>query len=144
MIVMTAVNEAFTKFEKEGISEKDLKRIKAGQERQFYNGLSSVLGKGAILAQYNIFAGDPGYAEKDINNILAVTPADVMRVYEKYIKGKNFVATSFVPKGKMDLALESSKKADVVEELIAANENEQVDPNVKATYEKTPSELRPQ
>src|SRR5688572_22422475 len=138
-VVMTAVNEAFAKFEKEGIAEKDLKRIKAGQERQFYNGLSSVLGKGAILAQYNIFAGDPGYAEKDIRNILAVTPADVMRVYEKYIRGKNFVATSFVPKGKMDLALADSKKADVVEEVIAANENEQVDPNVKAAYEKTPS-----
>jgi zinc protease len=98
-----------------------------------------VLGKGAILAQYNIFAGDPGYAEKDIHNILAVTTADVMRVYEKYIKGKNFVATSFVPKGKLTLALEDSKKADVVEELIAANENEKVDPNIKATYEKTPS-----
>ncbi|MBK9938866.1 MAG: insulinase family protein [Chitinophagaceae bacterium] len=138
-VVMTAVNEAFTKFEKEGIAEKDLQRIKAGQERQFYNGLSSVLGKGATLAQYNIFAGDPGFAEKDINNILAVTPADVLRVYEKYIKGKNFVATSFVPKGKVNLALEDSKKADVVEEVIAANDNEQVDPNVKATYEKTPS-----
>jgi zinc protease len=137
--VMTAVNEAFAKFEKEGIAEKDLQRIKAGQERQFYNGLSSVLGKGAILAQYNIFAGDPGFAEKDIRNILAVTKADVMRVYEKYIKGKNFVATSFVPKGKADLALADSKKADVVEEVIAANDNEQVDPSVKATYEKTPS-----
>jgi len=138
-VVMVAVNEAFTKFEKEAIAEKDLQRIKAGQERQFYNGLSSVLGKGAILAQYNIFAGDPGYAEKDIHSILAVTPADVMRVYEKYIKGKNFVATSFVPKGKLDLALEDSKKANVVEEAIAANENEKVDPNVKATYEKTSS-----
>jgi len=137
--VMTAVNEAFTKFEKEGIAVKDLDRIKAGQERQFYNSLSSVLGKGAVLAQYNIFAGDPGFVEKDIHNILAVTPADVMRVYEKYIKGKNFVATSFVPKGKQDLALQDSKKADVVEEKIAANDNEQVDPNVSATYTKTPS-----
>lgn len=138
-VVITAVNEAFAKFEKEGIAEKDLQRIKAGKERQFYNGLSSVLGKGETLAQYNIFAGDPGFAEKDINNILAVAPADVMRVYEKYIKGKNYVATSFVPKGKVDLALAESKKADVVEELITANENEQVDPNVKATYEKIPS-----
>jgi len=137
--VMKAVIEAFAKFEKEGIAETDLQRIKAGQERQFYNGLSSVLGKGAILAQYNIFAGDPGYVEKDINNILAVTPADVNRVYEKYIEGKKFVATSFVPRGKMSLALEDSKKADVVEEVIAANENENVDPNTKATYEKTPS-----
>ena len=137
--VMKAVHEAFAIFEKEGIAEKDLQRIKAGQERQFYNGLSSVLGKGAILAQYNIFAGDPGFVEKDIRNILAVTPADVMRVYDEYIKGKNFVATSFVPKGKMDLALEDSKKAEVVEEVIAANENEKVDPNVNATYDKTPS-----
>lgn len=137
--VMAAVNEAFAKFEKEGISVKDLDRIKAGQERQFYNSLSSVLGKGAVLAQYNIFAGDPGFVEKDINNILAVTVADVIRVYEKYIKGKNFVATSFVPRGKKDLALEGSKKADVVEEKIEANENEVVDPNVTATYTKTPS-----
>ena len=98
-----------------------------------------MLGKGAVLAQYNIFAGDPGFVEKDIRNILAVTPDDVMRVYNKYIKGKNFVATSFVPKGKQDLALADSKKADVVEEKIAANDNEQVDPNVVATYTKTPS-----
>jgi len=137
--VMAAIKEAFAKFEKEGIAIKDLDRIKAGQERQFYNSLSSVLGKGAVLAQYNIFAGDPGFVEKDIRNILAVTPTDVMRVYNQYIKGKNFVATSFVPKGKQNLALEDSKKADVVEEKIAANDNEQVDPNVNATYTKTPS-----
>jgi len=137
--VMAAVNEAFTKFEKEGIAVKDLDRIKAGQERQFYNSLSSVLGKGAVLAQYNIFAGDPGFVEKDIKNILAVTPADVMRVYNQYIKGKNFIATSFVPKAKMNLALEDSNKAEVAEEKIAANDNEQVDPNVTAAYTKTPS-----
>ena len=82
-----AVNEAFAKFEKEGISEKDLSRIKAGQETQFYNSLSSVLGKGAQLAQYNYLTGDPGFVEKDIKNILAVTPADVMRVYRKIYQG---------------------------------------------------------
>ena len=103
-------HEAFARFEKDGISERDLARIKAGQETQFYNSLSSVLGKGSQLAQCNIFAGDPGYIEKDIKNILAVTPADVMRVYQKYIKGKNYVATSFVPKGKIALALDRFEK----------------------------------
>lgn len=137
--VSAAIDEAFSRFEKEGISEKDLNRIKAGQERQFYNSLSSVLGKGSQLAQGNIFAGDPAIAEKEIQRILAVTPADVMRVYEKYIKGKNYVATSFVPKGKVDLALEGSKKADVVEEKIVNGGDAEVDPNVKATYERTPS-----
>lgn len=137
--VAVAIAEAFTKFEKEGISEKDLNRIKAGQETQFYNSLSSVLGKGASLAQCNYLMGNPNCVEQDIKNILAVTPADVMRVYQKYIKGKNFVATSFVPKGQTELALENSIKAEVVEEKIVQGAENEVDPNVNAEYEKTPS-----
>lgn len=137
--VSKAVTEAFAKFEKEGISAKDLDRIKAGQETQFYNSLSSVLGKGVQLTQCNIFADDPGCIEQDIRNMLAVTPADVMRVYEKYIKHRNYVATSFVPKGKISLALEGSTKAEVVEEKIVQGAEDVVDPSVKATYEKTPS-----
>ena len=116
--VAKAIEEAFAKFEKEGISEKDLNRIKAGQETHFYNSLSSVLGKGVQLAQCNIFAGDPGIVEKDIARTMAVTPADVTRVYDKYIKGKNYIATSFVPKGKIALAVDGSKEAEVVEEKI--------------------------
>ncbi len=137
--VAAAVGEAFAKFEKEGIAVKDLDRIKAGQETQFYNSLSSVLGKGVQLTQCNIFAGDPGCIENDIKSIQAVTPADVTRVYGKYIKGKNFIATSFVPKGKVELALEGSKKADVVEEKIVQGAEDAVDPKVDAKYEKTPS-----
>jgi len=137
--VSKAFDEAFAKFEKEGISEKDLNRIKAGQETRFYNGLSSVLGKGFQLAQYNIFANDPGFVSKDIQNILAVTPADVTRVYNKYIKNKPYVTTSFVPKGKVALALEGSTKAEVVEEKIVQGAEQEVDPSAQATYQKTPS-----
>ena len=77
-----------------------------------------MLGKSSQLAEYNYLNGNPAYIEQDIKNVLAVTPADVMRVYQKYIKGKNFVATSFVPKGKLNLALSGSTKAEVVEEKI--------------------------
>lgn len=137
--VSAAVDEAFAMFEKDGISATDLSRIKAGQERQFYNSLSNVLGKGAQLAQGNIFANDPAIAEKEITRILAVTPADVKRVYDKYIKGKNYVATSFVPKGKVELALEGSKKAEVVEEKIVQGAEDAVDPTIEAKYDRTPS-----
>ena len=137
--VAAAINEAFAKFEKSGISEKDLNRIKAGQETQFYASLSSVLGKSVQLATCNYTTKDPGCIEKEIKNILAVKPADVMRVYEKYIKGKNFVATSFVPKGKIPLALEGSKKADVVEEPIVQGAESEVDPSAQAKYPRTPS-----
>ena len=137
--VAKAISEALADFEKDGISEKDLNRLKAGQETRFYNSLSSVLGKGAQLAQYNIFAGDPGYLEKDIQNILAVTPADVMRVYNKYIRNKNYVATSFVPKGKIALALKDSKKATVVEEAIVQGAEDRIDLTANADYPRTPS-----
>ncbi|GGX10610.1 M16 family metallopeptidase [Undibacterium macrobrachii] len=140
--VAAAVSQAFAKFEKEGISDKDLNRIKAGQETQFYNSLSSVLGKSAQLAEYNYLTGNPGFVEQDIKNILAVTPADVMRVYEKYIKGKNYVATSFVPKGKVNLALSGSSKAEVVEEKIVQGAEAAVDPNINASYTKTPSKIK--
>jgi zinc protease len=137
--VAKAINEAFAKFEKDGISDKDLSRIKAGQETQFYNSLSNVLGKSSQLAECNYLTNDPGCIEKEIKNIEAVTTADVMRVYQKYVKGKNFVATSFVPKGKVNLALENSKKAEVVEEKIVQGAEDEVDPSANATYEKTPS-----
>ncbi len=137
--VYQAVQQTFDKFEKEGISEKDLKRIKAGQETSFYNSLSSVLGKGFQLAQYEIFANDPGMINKEVGKILAVTPQDVMRVYNKYIKDKNYVVTSFVPKGEQELALENAVPAEVEEEKIVMGAEEEVNPDQEATYEKTPS-----
>lgn len=137
--VASAINEAFAKFEAEGISEKDLNRIKAGQETNFYNSLSSVLGKGFQLAQYNIFADDPGFIKKDIESILAVSTEDVKRVYEQYIKGKNYIATSFVPRGQPELALADSKKAEVVEEAIVQGAEETFDASIQAEYNRTPS-----
>ena len=131
--------KAFADFEANGISEDDLNRIKAGQETDFYNSLSSVLGKGFQLAQYEIFADDPAFINKDVKNILAVTPEDVMRVYNTYLKNKHFVATSFVPKNQVNLALQNSTLADVVEEKIVEGAEEQFDPSIAATYEKTPS-----
>ncbi|MDY8134057.1 pitrilysin family protein [Aquimarina sp. 2201CG5-10] len=135
----TAITEAFAKFEAEGISQKDLDRIKAGQETDFYNGLSSVLGKGFQLAQYEIFAGDPGFINQDVKNILAVTAEDVKRVYNKYIKGKHVIATSFVPIGQTDLVLKDSKLAEVAEEKIVEGAEESFDASIAAEYTKTPS-----
>jgi len=119
--VEAAVFEAFSKFEADGVSDKDVERIKAGLETNFYNGISSALGKSWQLAQYNVFAGDPGFITQDIENIKAVTKEDVIRVYNTYIKDKPYVITSFVPKGKLELAAKDSQMAAVVEEEIKEN-----------------------
>ncbi|WP_024770375.1 M16 family metallopeptidase [Aquimarina macrocephali] len=136
--IEAGVFEAFKKFEEEGITETDIERIKAGLETQFYNGISSVLGKSFQLAQYNVFAGDPGFITEDIENIKKVTKEDVIRVYNTYIKDKPYVITSFVPKGKLDLAANNSEKAAVVEEVIKENVEEAV-AETKEEIQKTPS-----
>ncbi|RZK77981.1 MAG: insulinase family protein, partial [Pedobacter sp.] len=64
---------------------------------------------------------------------------DVMRVYNKYIKNKNYVATSFVPKGQIGLALQGSIKAEVVEEAIVQGAEDKIDASANATYARTPS-----
>ena len=123
--IEAAVNEAFARFETEGFTEKDVERVKASIEKGFYNGINSVYGKSIQLAFYNTFLNDPGFISRDIENIKSVTSDDIRAVYEKYIKGKPCVITSFVPKGKSELMAENSIHAGVKEENI--NEATQVE-----------------
>lgn len=136
-----AVNEAFARFETEGITDKDVERIKAKSEMGFYQGLNSVFNKALNLAFYNTFLKDPGFIEKDIENIKAVTREDILRVYNQYIKDKPRIVTSFVPKGKTEMIAENSVPAGIVEENI--NEATQVEIEAEGNDEivKTPSVL---
>jgi len=138
--VEKAIFRGFELFEKEGISESDLERIKASQETSFYNDINSVLSKSFMLARYNEYAGDPGFITEDLANIRAVNVDDVMRVYEKYIKNRPYVATSFVPKGDVSLVAEGSVRADVVEERITEAVEVKINPSgVKEEIIRTPS-----
>ena len=116
--VQSAIDEAFARFESEGVRPEELRRVKAGTETAFYQGISSTLGKAFSLAQYAIFADDPGFVTEDLERTLSVTAEDVMRVYEAYIKDRPYVAASFVPQGQAQLALEGSTRAAVVTEPI--------------------------
>ncbi|NQV03731.1 MAG: insulinase family protein [Bacteroidia bacterium] len=117
--VEQSINDAFVMFEDEGFTEADVERIKAGLETSFYNGISSILGKSFQLAYYNEQTNDPSYYKVDLERTKAVTKEDILRVYNKYIKDKPYLATSFVPKGQLDLVAEESVKSGVVEEDIA-------------------------
>ncbi len=116
--VEKAVMEAFERFDKEGFTEKDLNRVKAKIETQFYNQISSVLGKSFQLASYNTFTGSPDFVTTDLKNLLNVSKEDVMDAYNKYVKNKPYVATSFVPKGSAQLIAANSERYPVVEEKI--------------------------
>ncbi len=116
--VEEAIKEAFAKFEKDGFTEQDIERIKTKTETAFFNGISSVFMKSYQLAIYNEFAGSPGFITQDLENTLSVTKDDVLRVYNKYIKDKPYVLTSFVPKGRTDLVADNSEFFPVKEEKL--------------------------
>jgi len=137
--VLEAIDTAFARFERDGVSPQELERVKAGTERGFYQGFASVLGKAFQLAEYTIFAGTPGYAAEDLERTLAVTEDDLVRVYDAYIRGQPYIAASFVPRGEGALALEGSRVADVVIEPIVQGAEEAIVIDDRGDIPRTPS-----
>ena len=94
------IRASFTEFEKKGVTDEDLKKFKAKFEANTIKSLSSVQGKGSQLAAYQTFTNNPNQIRGDWNRYMNITKADVMRVYNTYIKNKPAVYLSVVPKGK--------------------------------------------
>ncbi len=116
--VETAVQEAFKRFETEKFTEADLNRIKIRIRTAFFSSLSSTLGKAFTLAQYNEYGGSPDFMAEDFKKMLAVTSDDVWHVYDKYLRDKPYVLTSFVPKGRADLVAHDSERFPIEEESL--------------------------
>ncbi|NNJ83200.1 MAG: insulinase family protein [Flavobacteriaceae bacterium] len=138
--VKKAIDKGLNKFESDGFTDNELQRIKAELETQLYYGVATVLNKAFQLVQDNEFGNNPGYVSKRAKYLQEVSREDVMRVYDKYLKGKNYVMTSVVPAASPELAVTGAAEATVwQEEITAMKANEQVAQGEEAVYEKTPS-----
>jgi len=137
--VKAAIEESFQRFETDSFTEQDVERIKAGLETQFYNGISSVLSKSFQLARYNEYAESPGFITEDLNRLKAVTKEDILRVYEKYIKGKPYVMTSFVPRGQTDLVVDGTEAFILEDNLAEAEKIAAERPKEEVVVEPIPS-----
>lgn len=93
------VRESFAEFEKRGISDEELSKFKNSTEASLIYRLESVSGKVSQLAAYATFTGNPNYIGKQLQATRALTKADVMRVYNQYIKGKYATIVSVQIKG---------------------------------------------
>lgn len=100
-------------FEKRGVTEEDIIKFKGGVESSLINGLQSVAGKVSQLAAFQTFTGNPNKISDLLKMYESVTREDVMRVYNTYMKGKNPLVLSVLPKGQ--------------EALIAAPDNYTID-----------------
>lgn len=96
------IDEAIKVFETRGVTDEDIEKFKGGFESQYINRLQSVSGKVSQLAAYQTFTGNPNMIGKELARYTSVKKEDVLRVYNKYIKGKPAVILSIVVKGKED------------------------------------------
>ena len=97
------VKSAMADFEKRGVTDDDLEKFKNSFESRLINRLSSIEGKVSQLAAYQTLVGNPNLVGKLVEMYTSLTKADVIRVYEKYIKNKPAVIESVLPKGKENL-----------------------------------------
>jgi zinc protease len=96
------IDEAIKVFEARGVTDEDIEKFKGSFESQYINRLQSVSGKVSQLAAYQTYTGNPNLIGKELERYTSVKKEDVLRVYNKYIKGKPAVILSIVIKGKED------------------------------------------
>ncbi|GAA4019495.1 pitrilysin family protein [Hymenobacter fastidiosus] len=92
------VRQSLAEFERRGVTDEDLTRFKASREAQLVSSLGSVDGKVGTLAENQTYTGNPNYLTVQVKRLRALTKADVLRVYNQYIKGKKAVLLSVLPK----------------------------------------------
>lgn len=100
------INSELEKIKLEGVTEKELEFSKNETEANFVYRLQSLGGFGGRtdqLNRYNVFVGDPGYFNEDLNRYKRVTTNDIKRVANLYLKQNGKVVLSVVPKGKTEL-----------------------------------------
>lgn len=102
-LIEREVRDAIAQFEKHGVTDDDITKFKNSREAQQIYSLESVSGKVSQLAAYQTYTGNANYIVKDIKRYADVTKSDVMRVYNKYVKGKAMVILSVVTKGTEDM-----------------------------------------
>lgn len=98
------IDAALRDIAQNGVTERELTRVKNGVRASLLDELSSVLGKADRLNYYNYFTGTPDYLEQDLARYERLTVADVQRVAKQYVVGRPRITMTVVPEGKTDLA----------------------------------------
>src|SRR5262245_39272620 len=103
-----AADAVIERLKREGPTAEEVQKATAGEELSFVRGLESNLGKSFQLANGVAIHGDAGYFRTEYQKTLAVTPADVQRVANKYLTAGR-VVLSVVPPGQTNQASKPSE-----------------------------------
>lgn len=92
------VRQSLADFATKGVSTEEIKRYQAQFEAAQINALASVSGKVSRLAAYQTFSGNPNQFPAELQAVMRLTPAEIMRVFTQYIYQRPAVILSVLPK----------------------------------------------
>jgi zinc protease len=111
----SAADSIIARLKRVGPTAEEVRRVKAGQQATFINGLQSNLGKASQLALDETFFRDPSYSFRvRYPRAQAVTAADIQRVARKYLTAKRVVLSN-VPMGRTALASHADRSTVVTD-----------------------------
>jgi predicted Zn-dependent peptidase len=90
------------------VSSEELDRARNGYEMGFVDGLQGIERRAALLNEYQVAVGDPGYAQTDLNRYRSATVAELQTYAKKVLLPDAVVVLTIVPKQAPDDA--SAKK----------------------------------
>ncbi len=93
--------KALLEFETKGINDEDLKRVKQDLLAAYNGIIETIAYKSAVLSEYEMLTGSTMTLDKDLDRYRTVTKEEVMRVFNTYIKGKNYACLNILPDPKL-------------------------------------------
>ncbi|MGE5479453.1 MAG: M16 family metallopeptidase [Chloroflexota bacterium] len=90
-------DEEVKKVAKDGITDKELEKVKNMNEASFIVSKKDALEKAETLANYNSYFRDPNLINSELEKYNAVTKEDVRRVAQKYLDTDKRVVLTYIP-----------------------------------------------
>ena len=81
----------------EGVTDRELEKVKNLVRRQFVFGLQSNLARARQLAEYELYDGNASLLRTELDRYLAVTREDVQRVARQYFAATNRSVLDVLP-----------------------------------------------
>jgi zinc protease len=94
--LLKALRSEIVRLAQKPVPEAELEKVKIQLLTQALDGRQTPMGKADALGEAIIYRGDPAYANKELDELMAVTASDVQRVLRKYIVDAKEVAIEYV------------------------------------------------
>lgn len=97
-VLEQGINEELEKVKNELISAEEMQKLKNQFESRMVNSNTTIASRATNLANYHTFYGDANRINTELDNYLAVTPQDIQRVANEYLREERRVVLYYLPK----------------------------------------------